>query len=188
MGYCVAVGLEDPNYPAYGAVVSYVRQENTTLSDKKTIQSSRAKTFSFDKISRTNLALFAAADKGTGWALGGVTVSGLGSLMDEWSDAVTGGNPKGKTLDDLTMLLYFFFRDTEGDGQPGHIFLRSNRGSVRIAMSRWCWGGIRVYTRAANNYSEYFKEKHSQFDDALTLTVMRTLHPESIVQNFLSGR
>jgi hypothetical protein len=184
MGWCVAAGFVAPNYPARG-YVSYACRD--TAQSRKTIQSSRAKTFSFDKISKTNLALFSAADTGGG-ALGGVTVSGLDSLMNEWSDAVIGGNPKGKTLHDLTTILYFFFRNTEGDGAPGHIFLTSDRGDVRIASSYRGWGSLKVYTRAANNYSEYFKEKHSQFNDRLTLTVMRALHPEGTVQRFLSGR
>ncbi|MDB5992282.1 MAG: hypothetical protein JWQ10_3685 [Herbaspirillum sp.] len=175
------LGYASPSNPTLGTFYTVY----SAAAVPKAIQSSRAKTHSFNKISRTNLELFSAADK-CGNALDWVTRSNnLESLLDEWRDAVTGGNPNGKTLYDLTTILCFFYRSSRRQ-KGAHIFLASNLGNVRIRTN--FWGRLSVYTRACNNFREYYKEKHSRFNNEMTLTVMRALYSESVVQNFLSGR
>lgn len=164
---------------------------NTAQSTAMAMQNSRAVTS--DDVSEGNLSAFVDPDEC--WKPGG-TLVGLGNgdgikmntppaLMDAWDRAIVGGNPEGKTLQDLTLILTKLFLDPS-ENRRNAFLLASDYG--QIILNRKFGGRVSTYVPALNNDGEFQKEKHARINDELTLSVLQVLYKESTVNNFLGVR
>src|SRR6266403_1421699 len=124
--------------------IPYTLQNNAARSPSRAMQNSRAKTLSFDNISPSNLIQFVAADTNDGgWAMHRAGDLDLSSpLMDVWKEAMFEGNPKGKTLQDLTSILKLYFRTSQSWRA---IMLAGPIGQAKIMHRRGLWRGYIVY-------------------------------------------
>lgn len=106
------------------------------------------------------------------------SINALNRVMEE-------GNPEGKSLQDLTLILTQLMLDASRN-ECNELSLASNHG--RITLKVKFDGRANTYVPVPNNWPKEKKEKYALINDKLTLSVLRVLYGESAVNDFLSER
>lgn len=177
--------------------IPFALQNDAARTSARDKRYSSAKTLTSDQMNPYQLANFMAMDD---WCISGSSAAirslphaehcDLSPLTHALKNALGKGNPEGKTLQDLTLILKSTFRaDTAHECRT--VMISTERGQVTLDHSRWgIWktGGITAHFRAAHNHQEIKKQKYAKFTDALTLSVLQTLFKPSLVDNFLWRR
>jgi hypothetical protein len=106
------------------------------------------------------------------------SINALNRVMEE-------GNPEGKSLQDLTLILTQLMVDASRN-KCNELSLASDHG--RITLKVKSDGRANTYIPVPNNGPKEKKEKSALINDELTLSVLRALYGESAVNDFLSER
>ncbi|MDB5992281.1 MAG: hypothetical protein JWQ10_3684 [Herbaspirillum sp.] len=106
-------------------------------------------------------------------------------LINAWNRVMEDGNPEGKTLQDLTLILTQLMVDASRN-KCNELSLASDHG--RITLKVKSDGRANTYVPDPNNGPKEKKEKSALINDELTLSALRALYDESAVNDFLSGR
>jgi len=164
---------------------------NAVQSPARAMRNSRGQTLTRDDISADDLSVLIAAND---WWKPGGTPAAFAKLphvkirekleeIKALERVMEGGNPEGKTLQDLTLILASLFLDAHKN-ESNRLCLAGDYG--QMTLERECDGSVRTYAHVANNYREFKREKHAGINDELTLSVLRALYNESAVNNLLA--
>ena|ERR1700693_536717 len=163
---------------------------NAAQSSAEAMRSSRIETVTSDDVSERSFSVLVDVN----WVNDGsfVKINTPPALMEAWDRAMVGGNPEGKTLRDLTLILEALFLVASRRYGFNEFLLANDHGQIIFEFK--LGGRFKTYVPVPNvpyppvvsNHYGIKKEKYARINDELTLSVLRTLYNESVVNNFLA--